>query len=280
MAFARRSVHPDLEPILIRHVNQYYFTPESARAQFCAFMSQEFNHRQCDLHIPAPRPEVLRSWFTQHIQVHSTAFLAGKFIELYQLIGGLASKLMSIQNEIILCEQKGLLIHNQPQVLFSVNEYLEFFASHILADPQPFEPRVLLSRSVAKVKRQTARFEAAEDLREFERSIAVDTPNQRRGGVCCNEMKDARPEFGTAEEDRNAINGDDDRHLEKAEKEGISDEDDSDEGSRRIGGIGNSVQSPSSEESDAHDSDTNDSNRRSCDMGDEILDFNVSVMDE
>jgi hypothetical protein len=272
MAFARRSVHPDLELILIRHVNQYYLTPESARAQFCAFMSQEFNHRQCDLHIPAPSPEVLRSWFTQHIQVHSTAFLAGKFIELYQLIAGLASKLTLIQNEIILCEQKGLLIRNQSQVLFNVNEYLEFFGSHILTDPQPSEPRVLLSRSVSKVKLQNARFEAAEDLREFERSIAVDKQNQRRRIVRCDEMRDPRPESGTAEEDRDAINGDDDRVSEKAEKEGISDEDDSDEGNRRNRGVGNSVQSPPSEESDAHDSDTDDSHRRSCDMGDEVLD--------
>jgi hypothetical protein len=76
---------------------------------------------------------------------------------------------------VISCEQRGLFIPNQNQVLFGINEHLEFLAGHVLMDPCPGNPSMLPSAGVARFRRQAERLEAPDARRRLESSIAAET---------------------------------------------------------------------------------------------------------
>jgi hypothetical protein len=174
---------------------------------------------------------VLSLWFRQHIQAYSTAFLATELTILSDLLIRSVTKLTSMRAHVISCEQKGLLIPNQTQVLFGINEHLEFLARHILVDSCPGNPGVLPSRGVAKFRRQAERLEAADALHRFERSIASETANlaQRIAGTLA-----SGPDF--AEVGRTGGGGDD---ISGHHKDGEDAEENAPDGER--GGVASAM---------------------------------------
>jgi hypothetical protein len=133
-------IHRELEPILTRYANQFYLTPITSRFQFWEALSWEFYSGQVGLRVPTPSPEALRAWFTQYVQVYSTAFLLTELSRLSNSLAGLVAKLTAMAEHVIDCQQRGLPVTSQTQALFAVNERFEFLTRQALVDPRIGSP--------------------------------------------------------------------------------------------------------------------------------------------
>jgi hypothetical protein len=135
-------IHGELEPILTRHANQFYLTPITSRFQSCEALSWDLHSGQVGLRVPTPTPspEALRACFTQYAQVYSTAFLLTELSRLSNSLAGPVAKLTAMAEHVIDCQQRGLPVTSQTQVLFAVNERFEFLTRHALVDPRIGSP--------------------------------------------------------------------------------------------------------------------------------------------
>jgi hypothetical protein len=90
---------------------------------------------------------------------------------------------------VIDCQQRGLPVTSQTQVLFAVNERFEFLTRHALVDPRIGTRRVTV-RDLAKLRRLCEKREAAEELWQFEQRFVTETgtagqETETRGEIGC-----------------------------------------------------------------------------------------------
>lgn len=270
MISSPRRIPRELDSILIHRINQYYLTPDSDQPLFCASLSNQFHIWQRDLHIPVPGPDVLRLWFAQHVQCYSTAFLAGELMRLSDLLTSRITRLTSMLNQVIWCEQRGLLIPNQTQVLSTINEHFEFLTRHTLVDPHVDNARVRPTRAVPKCWRQVERLETAEHLYQFEHSIPTATRKTGQAVVSGGEIGWCLPDVRIVEERRDEIDGEDREVSGDAVENAFSDEEDDAQQDRPDGTPTDSAWAVPIGQLDQCSTGITDANRLPWDMGGEI----------
>jgi hypothetical protein len=207
-------------------------------------------------------------------QTYSTAFLVTELTRLSDRLIRSVTKLTSMRAHVTSCEQKGLFILNQTQVIFAIKEHLEFLARHVLVDPYPGSPGVLPSAGVAKSRRQAERLDALDALHRLERSIAAETANFTQNIAVTLATGSDSAEVGRTESGADDIGG----HHEDEE---VAEENapDGKEGSRHCDGLNGSFPNTTRgasveqvQQVECHHLDIADGRRPSGDMGDEILD--------